>query len=237
MEHYLEPYYPSLLNILSYENEIHAIPYNNYVMGNHYRADLFEHPVEQANFIKRYGYPLAPPQTVQQLVDIGEFFTRGIGEQLADTKLTKQFYGMALMSGLRPHINDEFSAILWGLDGKWMTPIYKKNKLQHFQVDSQNSALVETTMFYQKLKQYAYPADSQFAFYESAQAMANGQVAMWPFAITTYGACHLKLNKISKAANSKSRKSQAENLITVLMLLPSAMTAKIHKLLIGYLNI
>lgn len=33
MESYLEPYYPSLLNILSYNRELHAIPYNNYVMG------------------------------------------------------------------------------------------------------------------------------------------------------------------------------------------------------------
>lgn len=180
---YLEPYYPSLLNILSYHSELHAIPYNNYVMGNHYRADLFQHPKEKINFSAQYGYPLAPPQTLQQLQDVSEFFTRNTGEELAGKVLEKTFYGLALMSGNRPHINDEFSSILWSLGGYWMKPGYgNDSKLKLFELPSDNEKLKQTALIYRKLMQFAYPADKQFAFEEAAGAMANGDVAMWPFA-------------------------------------------------------
>ncbi len=183
MKNYLEPYYPSLLNILSYHSEIHAIPYNNYVMGNHYRADLFQHPKEKIKFSAQYGYPLAPPENLQQLLDVSEFFTRKTGERLAGKVLEKPFYGLALMSGNRPHINDEFSSILWSLDGYWMKPDYgNDSKLKLFELPSDNEKLKQTTHIYRKLMQYAYPADKQFAFEEAAGAMANGDVAMWPFA-------------------------------------------------------
>jgi multiple sugar transport system substrate-binding protein len=41
-----------------------------------YRKDLFENPDEMAAFEAEYGYPLAPPETYQQLLDIAKFFTR-----------------------------------------------------------------------------------------------------------------------------------------------------------------
>ncbi len=183
MINYLEPYYPSLLNILSYHSELHAIPYNNYVMGNHYRADLFQHPQEKIRFNTQYGYPLAPPETLQQLQDVSEFFTRKNGDVLAGKILEKPFYGLALMSGNRPHINDEFSSILWSLDGYWMKPEYSdSSKLKLFELPSDNEKLEQTTHIYRKLMQYAYPADKHFAFKEAAGAMANGDIAMWPFA-------------------------------------------------------
>ena len=83
---YLKPYYPSLLKILSYKGQYHSIPYNTYVMGNHYRADLFEHPLEQSTFAQQYRYPLAPPKNIKQLIDIAKFFTRKAGDNLAGEK-------------------------------------------------------------------------------------------------------------------------------------------------------
>ncbi|GMQ78805.1 MAG: extracellular solute-binding protein [Anaerolineae bacterium] len=41
-----------------------------------YRMDLFEDPDEMAAFEAEYGYPLAPPETYDQLYDIANFFTR-----------------------------------------------------------------------------------------------------------------------------------------------------------------
>src|SRR5215207_5873797 len=41
-----------------------------------YRRDLFEDPDEMAAFEAEYGYPLAVPETWQQLMDIAKFFTR-----------------------------------------------------------------------------------------------------------------------------------------------------------------
>jgi multiple sugar transport system substrate-binding protein len=41
-----------------------------------YRKDLFEDPDEMAAFEAEYGYPLAIPETYEQLTDIAKFFTR-----------------------------------------------------------------------------------------------------------------------------------------------------------------
>jgi multiple sugar transport system substrate-binding protein len=41
-----------------------------------YRKDLFEDPEEMAAFEEEYGYPLAIPETYDQLMDIANFFTR-----------------------------------------------------------------------------------------------------------------------------------------------------------------
>ena len=134
---YLDSFYPSLFEILSYNNELHSIPYNTYVMANHYRLDLFEHKTEQKNFKKRYGYKLNPPRTLGQLKDVAEFFTRKKGSLLKNQKLEKDFYGVALMSGNKPHINDEWSAILWALGGTWFNPHYSNNELTHFSLPTQ----------------------------------------------------------------------------------------------------
>ncbi|WP_394201119.1 ABC transporter substrate-binding protein [Shewanella waksmanii] len=182
IDHYLEPYYASLLNILSYRNQIHAIPYNNYVMGNHYRADLFEHPQEKAAFKARFDYALAPPIDMQQLLDVSEFFTRQAGEKLAGKKLTAPFYGVALMAGNRPHINDEFSAILWSLEGNWLKPHYEAQALTLFTIAANNPPLAQAAGIYRKLRTFAYPTDANFAFEQAANAIAQGHVAMWPFA-------------------------------------------------------
>jgi multiple sugar transport system substrate-binding protein len=64
--------------------------YNEVWIG---RKDLIENPDEQAAFQEEYGYDLAPPQTLQQMRDIAEFFTRDAGEQLAGETLDRPFYG------------------------------------------------------------------------------------------------------------------------------------------------
>lgn len=64
--------------------------YNQVWIG---RKDLLEHPDEQAAFDAKYGYDLAPPQTLQQMRDIAEFFTRDAGETLGGETLTSPVYG------------------------------------------------------------------------------------------------------------------------------------------------
>lgn len=64
--------------------------YNQVWIG---RKDLLDHPDEQAAFQERYGYDLAPPQTLEQMRDIGEFFTRSPGETLGDETLTEPVFG------------------------------------------------------------------------------------------------------------------------------------------------
>jgi len=180
---YLSPFYPALLDILSYQNEYHSVPWNNYIMGNHYRADLFEHPQEQADFAEQFGYPLAPPKTLQQLKDTAHFFTRKAGDTLAGKALDQPFWGIALMGGLKPHINDEFSAMIWGKGGRWLSPLYSsQNQLHGFRIEADSDIVLEVAETYRDLLQYAHPVDENWAFRESANAFASGHVAMWPFA-------------------------------------------------------
>ncbi len=179
---YLKSFYAPLFDILSYKNQLHSIPYNTYVMANHYRLDLFENKLEQKAFKDKYGYKLEPPKTLKNLKDIAQFFTRKKGELLKGKKLLKDFYGVALMSGNKPHINDEWSSILWALGGVWFKPNYKNNILTHFSLPKDLRFLKQTANYYLELKQYAYPTNKDFAFFESAEALAVGDVAMWPFA-------------------------------------------------------
>ncbi len=183
MKDLLASYYPSLLQILAYRGQYHSIPYNNYVMGHHYRLDLFEDDAERKQFHKRYGYPLSTPENLDQLIDVAQFFTRKKGELLAGKKLNHDFFGLALMSGNRPHINDEFSAMLWGLGGSWFKPYYgEENKIEYFKVQADSSIALKVAQYYLQLLKFSHPAHDQWAFMESANALAQGRVAMWPFA-------------------------------------------------------
>lgn len=180
---HLSSFYPNLLQILSYKGQFHSIPYNNYTMANHYRQDLFEHPAEKSAFKKNYGYALSPPKSLNNLIDVARFFTRTKGEYLAGKELKHNFYGLTLMSGNKPHINDEFSSLLWGLGGSWFTPVYNDvGVIKHFIIDANSSKALEAANAYLNLLDFAVPADENYAFLESAQALATNQTAMWPFA-------------------------------------------------------
>ena len=183
IDEHLSAFYPNLLQILSYKGQSHSIPYNNYTMGNHYRKDLFEHPGEKAEFRKSYGYALAPPKSLNNLIDVARFFTRSKGEFLAGRILQHDFYGLTLMSGNKPHINDEFSSLLWGLGGSWLTPNYNDmGEIDHFTVKANSPEAIEAAKAYLNLLDFAAPSDENSAYLESAQALANDKVAMWPFA-------------------------------------------------------
>ncbi|MBU2970615.1 extracellular solute-binding protein [Pseudoalteromonas sp. C2R02] len=179
---FLAPFFPSLVEILSYKDVLYSVPYNTYVMGNHYRADLFENEIEQNSFYKRFNYPLTPPKTLEQLQDIAAFFTRQKGDLLKGKPLKENFYGIALMSGNKPHINDEWSSILWAKGGYWFKPNYNNDKLINFNLPKTFDLLYETAHYYLKLKSYALPANESFAYLEAANALSSGKVAMWPFA-------------------------------------------------------
>ena len=51
-----------------------ALPAFGDVVGWTYRKDWFERPELQAEFQEKYGRPLAPPATLEELKDIGTFF-------------------------------------------------------------------------------------------------------------------------------------------------------------------
>ena len=66
----------------------------NYNMVYWTRADLMNDAGEKAAFKAKYGYDLAPAKTWKQFLDIGEFFTRKAGQNLAGQPLKSDFYGV-----------------------------------------------------------------------------------------------------------------------------------------------
>jgi multiple sugar transport system substrate-binding protein len=75
--------------------------YNEVWIG---RKDLLENADEQAAFKTKYGYDLKAPETLQQMRDIAEFFTRKAGDKLAGKTLSQPFYGF-IQDGNRQSTN------------------------------------------------------------------------------------------------------------------------------------
>lgn len=60
-----------------------------------YRKDLFANSDEQAAFKAKYGKDLKPPETWDDWLQVGQFFTRKKGDKLAGQVLDHDFYGSA----------------------------------------------------------------------------------------------------------------------------------------------
>jgi multiple sugar transport system substrate-binding protein len=67
---------PTLTGMQQFGERIVGLPYHDGPECLIYRTDLFADPREQAAFVDRYGYPLAPPRTWEAFADIAQFFTR-----------------------------------------------------------------------------------------------------------------------------------------------------------------
>ncbi len=75
--------------------QTYALTIDGDVLVLQYRKDLFENADEQAAFKAKYGKDLAVPETWEDWLMVGEFFTRKAGETLAGETLTEDFYGSA----------------------------------------------------------------------------------------------------------------------------------------------
>ncbi len=103
LDEYADKYDPALDDVitafrelyLKWEGQLYALPYDGDVHMLLYRKDLLNHPGEQKAFQQQYGRKLAAPQTWDEYLEVGEFFTREPGETLAGKELTRPFYGCA----------------------------------------------------------------------------------------------------------------------------------------------
>lgn len=141
-----------------------AFPTEGDADGWAYRKDLFEDPDEMAAFEAEYGYPLAPPETYEQLWDIANFFTRPDEGIYGVGIYTQQDYD-ALTMGVE---NTMFS---WGADWK----------------DANNNVLgvvnspeaIDSVQFYRDLYECCQgPGLSNAFFAEVNDAYTSGQIAM-----------------------------------------------------------
>jgi len=141
-----------------------SVPLEGDAVGWAYRKDWFEDPAEMAAFEAKYGYPLAVPADLKQLVDIAEFFHRP-DENRYGAAIYSQGVGDALMMGV-----ENFIFAYGGSLGDYAT--YKVSGL----LNSPES--VEGLEDYRKLFGFGPPGWGNAFFAEVNTAIAQGQVAM-----------------------------------------------------------
>lgn len=141
-----------------------AYPTEGDANGWAYRMDLFENPDEMAAFEEEYGYPLAPPTTMAQLLDIAKFFTRP-----EDGLYGSAIYTQADYDGLTMG----FQNMLFSFGGDWSSPDYNPEGV----INSPES--VAALEYYKELYDCCQPPGMSNAFFaEVNDAFISGQAAM-----------------------------------------------------------
>jgi multiple sugar transport system substrate-binding protein len=141
-----------------------AFPTEGDADGWAYRKDLFEDPDEMAAFEAEYGYPLAVPETYDELMDIAKFFTR------PDDGL----YGVAI------YTQKDYDAITMGVENtmfSWGGSWQDENNNAEGVVNSKEA--IEAVQFYRDLYECCQvPGLSNAFFTETNDAMIGGQAVM-----------------------------------------------------------
>lgn len=141
-----------------------AYPTEGDADGWTYRKDLFEDPDEMAAFEAEYGYPLAVPETYEQLMDIAKFFTRPDDGLYGAAIYTQKDYD-AITMGV------ENTMFPWGAD--W------KDADGNVMGVVNSPEAVEALQYYKDLYDCCQaPGLSNAFFAEVNDAMIGGQAAM-----------------------------------------------------------
>lgn len=140
----------------------------NYVYWT--RADLMNDETEKKAFEAKYGYPLAPAKTMEQMRDIAEFFTRKSGENLKGQPLASDFYGI----------------VIEGLKGQTSVELFIGNLLRNFGGDiidangkpSFNTpVVVDALKYWAELWKFAPPGTAEYSVIDVPTVMGNGIAA------------------------------------------------------------
>jgi multiple sugar transport system substrate-binding protein len=141
----------------------YAYPTEGDANGWAYRKDLFEDADNMAAFEEQYGYPLAVPETWDQLRDIAEFFTR------PDDGL----YGVAV------YTQDDYDAIVMGYENVLFSYGSDWKDVDNNVLGVINSPeAVAALELYKELYSFAPPGTNDAFFQEMNDAYMNGQAAM-----------------------------------------------------------
>ncbi len=132
-EEELAAFSPAIIEASTIDGDLQLIPRHADISGMHYRTDLFDDADLQAGFEAAYGYPLAPPETLEQMYDMSEYFVgEGViqyGTQFAgkEEALAGRFYEVLVANGgnyfdqnLTPIFDSEAGVI----SAQWMQDLY-----------------------------------------------------------------------------------------------------------------
>ena len=171
----LDQFFKPILDVSCYyRGRLMGLPFSGQCMFLWFRKDLFEHPDEQRDFGKRYGYSLPLPSadraiTWKQYQDLAEFFTRKKGARLAGRTLDKDFYGTCLQGKRHPSSWYEFTNFIYSFGGE--ITINGKPALN-------SPAVLEALNYYRGLKRFSPPGVAQFTWDDALASMQQDRVAM-----------------------------------------------------------
>ena len=132
-EEELAAFSPAIIEAATIDGDLQLIPRHADISGMHYRTDLFEDPDLQAAFESAYGYPLAPPETLDQMYDMAEFFVDEdvvqYGTQFAgkEEALAGRFYEVLVANGgnyFDQNLTPIFDSEAGTLSAQWMLDLY-----------------------------------------------------------------------------------------------------------------
>jgi multiple sugar transport system substrate-binding protein len=130
----LAAFSPSIIEASTIDGNLQLIPRHADISALIYRTDLFGDADLQAKFEEAYGYPLAPPTTLDEMYDMAEFFVgEGVikyGTQYAgkEEALAGRFYELLFANG-GDYFDAEFNPIFDSEAGvaaaTWMRQLFE----------------------------------------------------------------------------------------------------------------
>lgn len=132
-EEELAAFSPSIIEAATINGDLQLIPRHADISAMHYRLDLFEDADLQAAFEAEFGYPLAPPETLEQMRDMAGFFVaQGVvkfGTQFAgrEEALAGRFYEVLFANGgdyFDADLNPIFDSEAGVTSATWMQDLY-----------------------------------------------------------------------------------------------------------------
>ena len=129
----LAAFSPSIIEAATIDGNLQLIPRHADISALHYRTDLFGDADLQAKFEEAYGYSLAPPETLDQMYDMSEFFVgEGVvkyGTQFAgkEEALAGRFYELLFANGgdyFDAELNPIFDSEAGVSAATWMQDLY-----------------------------------------------------------------------------------------------------------------
>ncbi len=129
----LAAFSPAIIDAATIDGNLQLIPRHADISGMHYRTDLFEDADLQAKFEDAYGYPLAPPATIDEMYDMAEFFVgEGVvqyGTQFAgkEEALAGRYYEVLVANGgnyFDDDLNPIFDSEAGQMSAQWMQNLY-----------------------------------------------------------------------------------------------------------------
>ncbi|MCB0201428.1 MAG: extracellular solute-binding protein, partial [Anaerolineae bacterium] len=130
----LAAFSPSIIDAATIDGALQLIPRHADISAMHYRTDLFEDADLQAKFQEEYGYPLAPPETIEQMQQMAEFFVAQgaieYGTQFAgkEEALAGRFYELLVANGgnyFDENFEPIFNSDAGQMTAQWMRDLYE----------------------------------------------------------------------------------------------------------------